>query len=103
MPNEPPDPGIVQNFVNAVANCSWSNNHLVDPLSGAARYPAVASSRIWPTVGQWDVKAAGSTISQATYNLIKNSTANADGSFTAASGSSYWLANQAGVAVEVPK
>lgn len=102
-PGGDPDPGVTASFLAAVAACSWSNNHLVDPLAGVARYLSVIASRSFPG-GAWAVVAtAVDGLSQATYNLLKTATANADGSFTAASGAAYWLRLQAGAAVAVAK
>ncbi len=94
MPGEPPDPGIVQSFLNAVASKSWASNHLVDPLSGAASYPKVVPSSQWPDVGQWAVEGSGLQLSQDTYTKLKGCTANNDGSCSDSAGNRYYLKEQ---------
>lgn len=100
MPGGDPDPGVVASFLAAVAALGWSNNHLVEPLTGAARYPAVVASRTF-THGQWAVESSGDSLSEATYDLLRAGTANTDGSFTDASGARYTLRAVLGVATPI--
>jgi len=104
-PGEPPDPGIVASFIAALGAKTWSANHLVDPLSGSAMYPAVVASRTWPTAGEWGLtllSSNGVLLSLDTYTKLKSAVANADGSFTPRGGVRSWLASQSGWAVPVP-
>lgn len=95
MPIEQP-PTIPSSFLAAVAVRTWQADHLVDPLSGTVSHPRVANNA-------WELSASGLLVSQATYDSLGAGTANQDGSYTDATGVSWWLTMAAGWAVPVAK
>lgn len=97
MPQNPPPTS--QAFLNAVSACTYSGGLMRD-TSGVANYCHVNS-----LTGAWNlVTAVADTVDATTFGLLSGATANADGSFTAASGAAYWLEEARGnVAVAVAK
>jgi hypothetical protein len=89
MPLQPPP--VLPAFILAVAACTWSSNELLN-RAGGVEHPFVNGS------GDWALESSSTgayQIAQATYNLLKNGTANADGSFTSG-GIRYWIEQQFG-------
>ncbi len=96
MPLQPPP--ITPAFLAAVVGCSWSSNDDLLDGSGATKYPTVNSRS-----NDWELYSSGLLISQATYNSLKTSSANNDGSYTDSSGVSWWLEAARGWATPVAK
>lgn len=100
MPGEPPDPGIVQSFLDACAGGSWNERlAAVVTAAGDNAYPRVDRSTTWPAVGQWTLAATGDRIAQNVYDTLRGGTANPDGSFTDAAGARHYLGSSGGWAV----
>ncbi len=95
MPNV--GPPVVPAFLSAVAACTWSGGALVD--AAGARYKChTVSGSAWTlstTSGLW--------VSFSDSGLLHGASANTDGSFTDASGNSWWLTVGGEWAVAVAK
>lgn len=99
MPGEPPDPGVVQSFLDGCTVGSWSSRHNGIITGGSLHFPQVVTSATWPTVGQWALGGTGVQISHAVFSTCQGGTAQADGSFLDANGGSHYLASVNGWAV----
>lgn len=92
MPGEPPDPGIVQSFLDQLTAGSWSPyNGVINADTGGLTFPHVAPSTLWPAVGQWGFSGTGFKLSEAIYNVLRDGTANSNGSFTDAAGATHYV------------
>ncbi|HSM93409.1 MAG TPA: hypothetical protein VLT47_11035 [Anaeromyxobacteraceae bacterium] len=91
---------VTADFLSAVKACTWqsSGGGSLRNASGATLYPYAA-----PSTGHsnaWTLAASGPTISESVYNqLVAGTTAGAHyaGEFVV-SGTSYWLAEEYGIA-----
>lgn len=82
-------------FIAEVNACTYNGTCMVD-ATGADCFAQVSGST-------WQLGYTGDAMGSATFNLLRGATANPDGSFTAASGASYWLDPIRGAAVASPK
>lgn len=90
MPEQPPDPLVTASLIAALAGYNWWNNILLNPHQDGHWFLIVNGSN----PGTWGITGPTTTgvrLTQATYTLLKSSTANSDGSFTSDTGTTYWL------------
>lgn len=96
--------GVTPSFLSALAAHGWASNHLTDPLTGGAKYPYVAATRVVGWSGQWAIGNAGDSISDSTYNALRTATAVTSppylsGCYVTAAGTTYQLILDAGAAL----
>lgn len=87
IPNNAP-PTVPQSFITAVSALAWGGNHLVQSGTDAAQYPTVRGLN----PGVWEVVTPpGLALSETTYLGLVGATANSDGSYTTAAGTTWSL------------